>query len=132
MLLNSVEKFFHLVLFAKMGNVEFADYVDRTLDAVRIVNRNDIISDTPPFPPYTQIAGEIRIQENGDWVACPGSYRKTMSSFHRAHQFCTTGRDNRDPRCAVRSFLDANVNNHLGPFNGVILGCDRGLPIIQA
>jgi hypothetical protein len=96
----------------KVGNQEFADYVDSNLDVTRIANRNDIISEMPPFPPYQQISGEISIQEMGDWVACPGQ-------------------DNLDSRCGVHPFFDASLAQHLGPFDGIVVGCDHGLPIIS-
>lgn len=58
----------------RVGNKAFADLVDQRIGIVRIINREDFIPVLPSLRfGYHHPSGEIRIQESGAWVSCPGS-----------------------------------------------------------
>ena len=58
----------------RVGNKAFADLVDQRISLVRIINKEDFIPTLPsPRFGYHHPSGEIRIQESGAWVSCPGS-----------------------------------------------------------
>ena len=58
----------------RVGNKAFADVVDQRISLVRIINKEDFIPTLPlPRFGYHHPSGEIRIQESGAWVSCPGS-----------------------------------------------------------
>jgi len=57
-----------------VGNKAFADFVDRRISTVRIINKEDFIPMLPLLRfGYHHPSGEIRIQESGAWVSCLGS-----------------------------------------------------------
>lgn len=58
----------------RVGNKAFADFVDRRISIVRVINKEDFIPTLPSLRfGYRHSSGEIRIQESGAWVSCPGS-----------------------------------------------------------
>ena len=55
---------------------------------------------------YVHPAGEIHIEDSGEWAACPGQ-------------------DNPSSQCIVGevdNVLDGIVDDHFGPYNGVTIG----------
>ena len=58
----------------RVGNQEFADYVDANVpDITHVNNKEDFVPTVPGrFLGFVHPQGEIHIQSNGDWVACPG------------------------------------------------------------
>lgn len=96
----------------RVGNQAFADFVDANLNLVHINNQKDPVPTVPGrFLGFVHPQGERHIQEDASWVACPGQ-------------------DNEDERCIVGdvgNILEANVDNHNGPYDIVTMGsksCD--------
>ncbi|KAK7461016.1 hypothetical protein VKT23_008944 [Stygiomarasmius scandens] len=92
----------------RVGNGDFADYVDSHVsDLTHVNNEKDFIPIVPGrFLGFEHPSGEVHIQENGNWNACPGH-------------------DNTNSRCAVGdvpNILVGNILNHLGPYDGVTMG----------
>lgn len=57
----------------QVGDHEFADYVDANVNLIHIGNKRDPIPTLPPkVLHFAQPSGEVRIQDSGDWLACPG------------------------------------------------------------
>ncbi|KIJ21087.1 hypothetical protein PAXINDRAFT_165880 [Paxillus involutus ATCC 200175] len=92
----------------RVGDHEFADYVDANVNLIHIGNKRDPIPTLPPkVLHFAQPSGEVRIQDSGDWLACPGQ-------------------DNPSKECIVGdvpSTLDSDTTNHPGPYNGIMMGC---------
>jgi predicted lipase len=96
---------------SRVGNNVFAGLVDAML-AGSVKHINNKMDPMPVVPAlslgYTQVAGEIHIQDNGNWVSCPGD-------------------DNMDPRCiagTVTSINNAQFKDHSGPYNGIMINCN--------
>ncbi|KAF9646506.1 lipase [Thelephora ganbajun] len=92
----------------RVGNREFADLVDNTLDSfVRITNHKDPIPIIPGrFLGFKHPSGEAHIV-SGSWKACPGQ-------------------DNPDRQCSVGdvpTIFNGNLNDHSGPYDGVLAKC---------
>ena len=93
----------------RVGNPAFADYVDAHVeDFHRVTNRKDPVPILPPRAiGYRHPSGEIHIQEDESWDACPGQ-------------------ENEDARCevgAVPNILVSDLDDHSGPYDGVEMGC---------
>lgn len=94
----------------RVGNSEFAGFVDAMLpqSVKRINNKRDPYPIAPAISlGYHNVRGEVHIQNNGKWIACPDD-------------------DNADPRCSVgtvTSMNDANFADHLGPYDNVMMTC---------
>jgi hypothetical protein len=95
----------------RVGDQDFATFVDDTLpDSVtRINNKLDGIPIVPAMSiGFHHVLGEIHIQEiGGEWIRCPFE-------------------DNPDPRCivgAVPNIHQANLSDHDGPYNRIMLNC---------
>ncbi|KAF8336196.1 Alpha/Beta hydrolase protein [Amanita rubescens] len=56
---------------------------------------------------YRHPAGEVHITESGSWESCPGHDNPST--------LCIVG--------DVPSMLEAHVNDHFGPYNGINIGC---------
>jgi len=91
----------------RVGNQEFADYVDAHLDVIHINNKKDFV---PIIPGrglgYHHPSGEVHIKENNQWVAC-------------------SGQDNPSTECIVgdvRNIFEGNVKDHSGPYDGITMG----------
>lgn len=97
----------HSFLF-QVGNQAFADYVDANLYLTHINNEEDPIPICPGmFLGFVHPAGEVHIQDSGEWASCPGQ-------------------DNPSTECIVGdvpSILDGDLSDHDGPYNGVTMGC---------
>lgn len=95
---------------SRVGNDAFAGFVDSLLpgNVKRIVNKRDPYPVVPALSlGYSAVDGEIHIREDGIWISCPDT-------------------DNGDPRCiagTVTSMNAANFQDHLGPYDGVVLSC---------
>lgn len=91
----------------QVGNKAFADYVDKNLNLNHVNNKEDVVPILPPqILGFVHPAGEIHIEDSAVWAACPGQ-------------------DNPSPLCAagdVPNILDGSVNDHYGPYNGILLG----------
>jgi len=96
---------------SRVGNDVFASYVDNLLpgSVKHINNKRDPVPIVPAISlGYHQVAGEIHIQDTGEWISCPGQ-------------------DNADPRCVVGTVTNINnakFSNHPGPYNGVMINCN--------
>ncbi|KAI0027798.1 lipase [Vararia minispora EC-137] len=92
----------------RVGNQEWADYVDAHLNVTHVNNKQDPIPVLPPiFLGYHHPSGEIHIEDSGAWVSC-------------------LGQDNPSPHCShgdVANIFEWNATDHLGPYDGVIMGC---------
>ncbi|KAI5987111.1 Alpha/Beta hydrolase protein [Pisolithus albus] len=92
----------------RVGNRAFADYVDANLHLTHINNKEDPIPICPGmFLGFVHPAGEIHIEDSGEWAACPGQ-------------------DNPSTQCIVGdvpNILESNESDHDGPYNGIKMGC---------
>jgi hypothetical protein len=93
----------------RVGNGQWVNWVNNNLpDLTRINNKDDPVPILPGrFLGFVGNEGEIHIQDDNDWADCPGN-------------------DNTSPGCTVSdvgNILISNVLQHLGPYNGVLMGC---------
>ncbi|XP_006453925.1 hypothetical protein AGABI2DRAFT_213426 [Agaricus bisporus var. bisporus H97] len=92
----------------RVGNAEFANYVDSHSDFTHINNKKDIVPILPGrFLGYAHAAGEVHISENNQWLSCPGH-------------------DNTSSQCIVGdvpNIFEGNPDDHSGPYNGITMGC---------
>ncbi|GBE86641.1 hypothetical protein SCP_0905210 [Sparassis crispa] len=93
----------------RVGNQAFADYVDDQISSVTHINNKE---DPIPILPstslgYMQPHGEIHIEDSGDWVACSGDENPSSQ--------CIDG--------DVPTLLQSNFSDHVGPYNGILMGC---------
>lgn len=93
----------------RVGNQEFADYVDAHVTSLtHINNKEDIVPILPGrFLGFHHPSGEIHIQDSGSWVSCPGQ-------------------DNTSDQCevgAVPNIFESDEGDHSGPYDGVTMGC---------
>ncbi|KAF8238162.1 lipase class 3 family protein [Tricholoma matsutake] len=91
----------------RVGNPEFASYIDAHLDLTHINNKEDPVPILPGrFMGYAHPSGEVHIEDSGAWVACPGD-------------------DNTDKQCTVGdvpNIFASDVMDHDGPYDGVTMG----------
>ncbi|VDC00949.1 unnamed protein product [Peniophora sp. CBMAI 1063] len=91
----------------RVGNQDWADYLDSTQSVTHINNKEDYV---PILPGrglgYHHPSGEIHIQDNGDWESCPGQ--------DNTSDLCTTG--------DVSNIFDGDIDDHDGPYSGVLMG----------
>lgn len=98
----------------RVGNQAFADYADATLeDLSRINNMHDPVPILPlyllPLFPYRHPSGEIHINAEHQWLACPGQESEATG--------CTNNE--------MQSFFDWLPKDHTGPFDGLMINtCD--------
>ncbi|KJA19614.1 hypothetical protein HYPSUDRAFT_204495 [Hypholoma sublateritium FD-334 SS-4] len=93
----------------RVGNQAFATYVSGLIGSIdRVNNKQDLVPILPGrFLGFHHVIGEKHIQANNSWVACPGI-------------------DNTDPQCttgAVKNLFYGNADDHMGPYDGITLGC---------
>ncbi|KAG1747919.1 Alpha/Beta hydrolase protein [Suillus paluster] len=92
----------------RVGNQAFANYVDAHVHLTHINNEEDPIPICPGmFLGFVHPAGEVHIEDSGEWAACPGQ-------------------DNPSTQCIVGDvpeIFDGTESNHDGPYNGVEMGC---------
>ncbi|KAF9256524.1 lipase class 3 family protein [Marasmius fiardii PR-910] len=95
----------------RVGNTDFANFVDSHVPLSRITNKKDVVPIVPGRGMgYSHPNGELHIKEDNTWVSCPGH-------------------DNPDKQCSVGDApnvsvaIDSEPADHVGPFDGVqILG----------
>ncbi|KAH7908319.1 Alpha/Beta hydrolase protein [Hygrophoropsis aurantiaca] len=92
----------------RVGNQDFANYVDANLYLTHINNEEDPIPICPGmFLGFVHPAGEVHIEDSGEWASCPGQ-------------------DNPSTQCIVGdvpNIFDGDLSDHDGPYNGVEMGC---------
>ncbi|KAF9236094.1 Alpha/Beta hydrolase protein [Melanogaster broomeanus] len=92
----------------RVGNQAFANYVDAHVHLTHINNKEDPVPICPGrFLGFVHPAGEVHIEDSGEWAACPGQ-------------------DNTSDQCIVGDvpyIWDGNTSNHGGPYNGIQMGC---------
>ncbi|KAG2121709.1 Alpha/Beta hydrolase protein [Suillus cothurnatus] len=91
-----------ITLLDSVGNQAFANYVDANVHLTHINNEEDPIPICPGmFLGFVHPAGEVHIEDSGEWAACPGQ-------------------DNPSTQCII---WDGDESDHDGPYNGVEMGC---------
>ncbi|PBK69069.1 lipase [Armillaria solidipes] len=94
----------------RVGNQEFADYLDASL-AGKISHVNNKQDPVPILPGmalgFHQPSGEVHIDSDNNWNSCPGQ--------DNPEKGCTVG--------DVSSILVGDLNDHDGPYDGVEMGC---------
>ncbi|KAI1790374.1 alpha/beta-hydrolase [Ganoderma leucocontextum] len=92
----------------RVGNQAFADYVDaQAMSVTRVNNKKDPVPVLPTIElfNYHHASGEIHIRDDDVWVSCPGQDNPSAQ--------CSTGAVN---------LLNWNASQHLGPYDGVMIG----------
>ncbi|KAM5530142.1 hypothetical protein V8D89_014106 [Ganoderma adspersum] len=95
----------------RVGNQDFANYIDAQNRSVTHINNKD--DPVPILPPlllgFKHPNGELHIVESGEWDSCPGQ-------------------DNPSPDCSTgaANLLFNNEGDHDGPYDGVEMGCQSG------
>ncbi|KAI5123194.1 hypothetical protein M0805_003961 [Coniferiporia weirii] len=98
----------------RVGNQAFADYVDAQITSLaggtgltHINNEEDPIPIVPGRSlGFVHPSGEVHIQDSGSWDACPGQ--------DNTSDLCIVG--------DVPNIADSDLIDHLGPYNGVVMG----------
>jgi len=92
----------------RVGNQDFANYVDAHLSLTHINNKEDFVPIIPGrFLGYHHPSGEVHIMDNNQWVSCPGQ-------------------DNTSSECIVgdvSNIFEGDESDHDGPYDGVTMGC---------
>lgn len=94
----------------RVGNKDFANYVDNQLDGrfTRITNLKDPVPIIPGrFLGFRHPSGEAHIDNGEIWKWCPGQ-------------------DNTDAQCSIGdtpNIFVSDSNEHDGPYNGIIIKC---------
>ncbi|OBZ72589.1 Lipase [Grifola frondosa] len=94
----------------RVGNQDFADYVDaQSASVTHINNKEDPVPILPGlFLGYHHPSGEVHIQDSGEWASCPGQ-------------------DNESDQCIVGdvpTIFEGQASDHDGPYDGVEMpGC---------
>lgn len=92
----------------RVGNPDFADYVDAHATLSHINNKADIVPIVPGrFLGFAHANGEKHILDSLAWDNCPGH-------------------DNTDSQCTigyVPNILEGTPGDHSGPYDGIIMGC---------
>ncbi|KAJ3571303.1 hypothetical protein NP233_g3844 [Leucocoprinus birnbaumii] len=66
----------------RVGNQDFADYVDAHLHQTRITNKKDLVPIVPGrFLGYHHPSGEVHIEQDGSWDSCPGKSFSHNTTF---------------------------------------------------
>ncbi|KAK0214945.1 Alpha/Beta hydrolase protein, partial [Armillaria fumosa] len=93
----------------RVGNQEFADYVDSALAGklTRINNKQDPIPTLPPILlGFHHPSGEIHINDT-NWNSCSGQENSSDE--------CTDG--------AVKTIISGDILDHSGPYDGITIRC---------
>ncbi|KAJ3512952.1 hypothetical protein NLJ89_g3222 [Agrocybe chaxingu] len=92
----------------RVGNQDFASYVDGHVDVTHVNNKEDFVPTLPGrLLGFHHPQGEKHIQDDLSWVSCPGG-------------------DDTDTRCTtgdVPYIFEGDLNDHDGPYDGVTMGC---------
>ncbi|KAI0825738.1 lipase [Irpex lacteus] len=92
----------------RVGNQDFANYVDAHLQVTHINNKEDPVPIVPgKFLGYHHPSGEVHITDSSVWESCPGQ--------DNSSDLCIVG--------AVPNIFDGSISNHDGPYDGVEMGC---------
>ncbi|KAI0825734.1 lipase [Irpex lacteus] len=92
----------------RVGNQDFADYVDAHLHITRINNKKDPVPIVPGrFLGFHHPSGEVHISESGAWESCPGQ--------DNTSDLCIVG--------DVPNIFDASETDHDGPYDTIEMGC---------
>ncbi|KAG9224176.1 hypothetical protein CCMSSC00406_0006844 [Pleurotus cornucopiae] len=87
----------------RVGNQDFANYVDSHISLTHINNREDFVPILPGrFLGYSHPAGEVHIQDSGAWTSCPGQ--------DNTNSACTVG--------DVGNIFEGHAGDHSGPYDG--------------
>ncbi|EJD47787.1 lipase [Auricularia subglabra TFB-10046 SS5] len=97
----------------RVGNPAFANYVDSILaDFTRVNNREDPIPIVPwEFAGFRHPSGEVHISLTSQWLVCPGQDSKAAGCIDQT----------------APNLLLTNVLDHLGPYDGIMLGLCNGV-----
>jgi len=91
----------------RTGNADFANYVDTHVNLTHITNKHDPFPFLPfRFLGFHQPSGEVHIDQSNNWVECPGQENDSAE--------CIDG--------AVPYFWDGTIEDHEGPYDGIIMG----------
>ncbi|TFK39673.1 lipase class 3 family protein [Crucibulum laeve] len=91
----------------RVGNQDFANYVDSHITLTHINNREDFVPILPGrFLGYHHPAGEVHI-DSGTWSSCPGQDNTSSQ--------CTVG--------DVGNIFEGSTGDHSGPYDGIQMGC---------
>ncbi|KAL7277102.1 hypothetical protein ACG7TL_008947 [Trametes sanguinea] len=93
----------------RVGNQEFANYVDSLpISVTHINNKEDIVPILPGrFLGFHHTSGEVHIVDTGAWLSCPGQ-------------------DNTSDDCIVGdvpNIFEGDESDHDGPYDGIEMGC---------
>ncbi|SJL18753.1 uncharacterized protein ARMOST_22353 [Armillaria ostoyae] len=92
----------------RVGNQDFADWVDEHVTVSHINNKKDPVPILPGrLLGFHHCSGEKHITDSDTWVNCPGQ-------------------DNDDDQCTVGevgNLLEGDTDDHSGPYDGVTIGC---------
>ncbi|KJA19613.1 hypothetical protein HYPSUDRAFT_44174 [Hypholoma sublateritium FD-334 SS-4] len=92
----------------RVGNEAFVTWVNALSDMTRINNKKDIVPIVPGRSlGFTVTENELHINSDNVWESCPGA-------------------DNTDTNCivgAVPNIFSGNTSDHMGPYDGVTIGC---------
>ncbi|KAF8887340.1 Alpha/Beta hydrolase protein [Infundibulicybe gibba] len=108
----------------RVGNQEFADYVDANLNLTRINNKRDPIPITPGrLFGFRHPKGERYIQSSGSWVVCPGQddARKQCIRGSVSNIFISNIRDHNG--MLYKRIYQSQPDQEIGPFDGVRIDC---------
>ncbi|KAF4593718.1 hypothetical protein EYR40_008508 [Pleurotus pulmonarius] len=87
----------------RVGNQDFANYVDSHISLTHINNREDFVPILPGrFLGYSHPAGEVHIQDSGAWTSCAGQ--------DNTNSACTVG--------DVGNIFEGSAGDHSGPYDG--------------
>ncbi|KZV71566.1 alpha/beta-hydrolase [Peniophora sp. CONT] len=91
----------------RVGNQDFANYLDANIDVTHVNNKEDIVPILPGmFLGYHHPSGEVHIVDSGAWDSCPGQDNESDQ--------CSTG--------DVPTIFNGDEDDHDGPYNGVMMG----------
>jgi hypothetical protein len=93
----------------RVGNQEFADYVDANTQLTRVTNRKDPVPILPGrFLGFHHPSGENHIEDpTTAWYACPGQ--------DNTSDLCIVGQ--------VPNVFESDSSDHEGPYGDVEMGC---------
>ena len=93
----------------RLGNPAFANYVDANVNLTHITYHRD------PFPTlpfrvlgFQQPSNEVHIDQSDNWVQCPGQENQSEECI--------------DGAVGVTLLDLQNVEDHEGPYDGVVMG----------
>ncbi|KZS95526.1 lipase [Sistotremastrum niveocremeum HHB9708] len=97
----------------RVGNQAFANYVDANLHLTHVNDQKDPIPIVPGmFLGFHHPSGEVHINADGSWSACPGQDNPSTS--------CIVG--------DVPNIFDGTEANHDGPYNSIFIAGDSAFP----